>query len=49
MIAPKAMKLNVYTVDGTLVRAATLQEGLNTLDGFAAGIYVVGNYKIMLK
>ena len=49
VIAPKAMKLNVYTVDGTLVRAATLQEGLNTLDGFAAGIYVVGNYKIMLK
>lgn len=49
VIAPEAMKLNVYTVDGALVRSVTLSQGLNTLDGFAAGIYVVGNYKIMLK
>lgn len=47
--APKAQKLNIYSIDGRLVRSEILAEGENVLTGLAKGVYVIEKNKVIIK
>ncbi len=46
---PVAQMINIYTVDGRLIRNPELTEGVNTITGLAQGIYFVNNRKIAVR
>lgn len=48
IIAPNTQNINIYTIDGRLVRFVQLNEGLNTIEDIAKGIYLINNQKIVL-
>ena len=51
IIAPQerqGQKLNVYTTAGLLIRTITLTGEINYIDALPAGLYLVGNKKVLL-
>lgn len=46
--APQACTVQVYSVDGQLVRTVQVNEGTNEVIGLAHGVYVVGGVKIVM-
>lgn len=47
--APKAQKLDIYGIDGRLIRSEILAEGENVLTGLTAGIYLIEKNKVIIK
>lgn len=45
----KAQHATVYNLSGAMVRRVQLNEGLNTIHGLAAGIYVVNGKKVIVE
>ena len=45
----KAQSVRIYTISGQLVREVRLNEGENTIEGIPAGLYLVGNQKVLVK
>ncbi len=41
--------VNIYGIDGRLVKTVELNEGMNTIDGLVAGIYLVNNQKVVIN
>ena len=46
---PEAQKLDIYGIDGRLVRSEMLVEGENELSGLNRGIYVIEKNKVVIK
>ena len=44
-----AQDVQVYGIDGRMVRNLQLEEGTNAVNGLAQGIYVVNNQKVVVK
>lgn len=42
-------RVNIYTVDGRLVRSLSLDTPLTRVDGLSAGVYVVAGKKVLVK
>lgn len=49
IIAPQPQRVNIYSVDGLLVRSVQLNEGRNTITDLTAGLYIVNNVKVVVK
>lgn len=49
IVCGKAQTVNVFGIDGRLVKTAELNEGLNSIPGVTKGIYVVNNQKVLVK
>lgn len=47
--ADKAQQINIYGVDGRLVRSERLNEGNNIITGLVKGIYIVNNKKVVVR
>lgn len=45
----RAQVINVYSMDGRLVKAAELSEGDNRINGLNKGIYLISNQKVVVK
>ena len=45
----EARTVQIYGMDGCLIRTAELQEGNNTINGLASGIYLINNQKAIVK
>lgn len=43
------MSVNIYTIGGALVRTVSLTQSVTTLEGFNAGMYIVGGKKVFVK
>lgn len=44
----KACEINLYSIDGTLVRVLHLLPGFNAYDGIASGMYILDGIKVVL-
>lgn len=49
IIAGKAQIMNLYALDGRLVRALELNEGSNFINGLNKGIYIINHQKVVVK
>lgn len=47
--SPRYQQVNIYSLDGRLVRSLMLNEGLNTVYGLDKGFYIVNNQKIVIR
>ena len=47
--APKATVVNIYNAAGVLMRSVDVESGITRLDGFTAGLYLVGTTKVAVK
>ena len=47
--APKATVVNIYNAAGVLMRSVDVESGTTRLDGFTAGLYLVGTTKVAVK
>lgn len=47
--SPVAQTVNVYSIDGRLVRTLDLVEGENTVNGLAGGMYLINNSKVVIN
>ena len=45
----KPLVINIYAIDGTLVRTEQVTIGVNTVSGLPSGIYVVGQQKVVIR
>ena len=45
----EAATVNVYAIDGRLVRRVELTEGTNVISGLARGMYLINNQKVIVK
>ena len=48
-VISQSSELKVYTLDGRLCRVISKESGVNPLHGLKAGIYMIGNRKVILK
>lgn len=48
MIASQAVQINIYAIDGRLVRSVMLNEGRNSITGIAPGLYLVNRTKVIV-
>lgn len=49
IIAGKAQIMNLYALDGRLVRTLELNEGSNFINGLNKGIYIINHQKVVVK
>ena len=49
IIAGRAQIMNLYALDGRLVRALELNEGSNFINGLNKGIYIINHQKVVVK
>ena len=47
--ADNAQSINVYSIDGRIIKVAELAIGENTITGIAKGIYLINNQKVVIK
>ena len=47
--APKTTVVNIYNAAGVLMRSVDVESGITRLDGFTAGLYLVGTTKVAVK
>ena len=47
--SPRSQMLNIYGIDGRLVRTEILNEGENKVVGLNKGIYIIENKKVVVK
>ncbi len=47
--ATQPTSVNIYTVSGVLVRSVELSQPITLIDGLNAGIYIVGDSKVIVK
>lgn len=47
--SPQTHKLNIYSMDGRLVRSELLNEGENEISGLSKGLYIIENKKVIVK
>lgn len=45
----EAQDVQVYSIDGRMLRNLQLEEGMNAVNGLAQGIYIVNNQKVVVK
>ena len=45
----QSSELQVYTLDGRLFRTIRIQSGENPLKGLKAGVYMIGNRKVVVR
>lgn len=48
IISDTARVVNVYSINGQLVRTLSIEEGINTFSGFTPGAYIAGSHKVIL-
>ncbi len=48
VVASQAAQINIYAVDGRLVRSVMLNEGHNSITGIAPGLYLVNRTKVIV-
>ena len=49
IVSGKAQQVNIFGIDGRLVRTIYLTEGTNTVPGIGQGIYLINNQKVLVK
>ena len=49
IISGKAQSLNLYALDGRLIKALELHEGSNVINGLNKGIYLINHQKVVVK
>ena len=49
IIANKVQVMNLYALDGRLVRTLELNEGSNFINGLDKGIYIINHQKVVVK
>lgn len=47
--ATSAQTVNIYSIDGRLVRTVELTEGDNVISGLVQGMYLLNNHKVVIK
>lgn len=45
----KAQSINLYSIDGRILRNISVQEGVKTINDLAKGIYLINNQKIIVR
>ena len=48
MIASQAVQINIYAIDGRLVRSVMLNEARNSITGIAPGLSLVNRTKVIV-
>lgn len=48
IISGKVQMINVYTLDGCLVRTLSLHEGSNYVTGLDKGVYIINQQKVVI-
>lgn len=49
IVSGKAQQVNMFSIDGRLVRTIDLTEGTNTIPAISQGIYLINNQKVLVK
>lgn len=49
IVCGKAQVINIYSIDGSLIKTVKLNKGSNSIDGINKGIYLINNQKTVVK
>lgn len=49
VLAPEAMELLLYSVEGRLIKVLSVKEGVNTFTGLKNGVYILNGVKVIIR